>query len=602
MTITWTEAKPRPATQYGSVNVVSQVVKAVSGQTADLEQWQDSSGNTVARVSSTGGIFTTQNLGVGTLSQLGAKLSVAIDSASSIGAIIRGISGQTGNLQEWQNSSGTALTSLDATGSILTVGPGTTSSNVFLNGAAGTARSLGFLTASKLRWALFANAGAESGSNAGSDLKVFNYADDGTTVLGIPLVITRSTGTVTTQSSSPSALALIVKGAASQSADLQQWQNSSGGIVAAINNAGVGTFNGVTIANVNAGTGVGLLVQTGAAGNAQALVVSAASQSVASSIVRAGSGQTGDLQQWQNSSATALTKIDATGLITVPNATGLKFASGAQISSGVGGGTAIVTGANNTSTVLICKAQSGQSADLQAWQDSTTASLARIDSSGNIQSVTGAVIAGVAGTNGWAQLNAGGAANTGYIGFYQPNQTRAGYIGFGTGSVSTIDTGNIIANSGQFTVAGQLASAVPFIVKLPPAATTTNLQQWQNSSGTTLANISDTGGMLVTTNGSGVQRETLQIAEVSTSNRKYIRLISNTLQIVNSGFSASILSLTDAGVLTVGSSIGNAAFSSATTATTVGAAGAASALPATPAGYWQTSINGTTVKIPYYAP
>jgi hypothetical protein len=36
------------------------------------------------------------------------------------------------------------------------------------------------------------------------------------------------------------------------------------------------------------------------------------------------------------------------------------------------------------------------------------------------------------------------------------------------------------------------------------------------------------------------------------------------------------------------------------TGLTVGAAGAASALPATPAGYLSVSINGTTVKLPYY--
>lgn len=37
-----------------------------------------------------------------------------------------------------------------------------------------------------------------------------------------------------------------------------------------------------------------------------------------------------------------------------------------------------------------------------------------------------------------------------------------------------------------------------------------------------------------------------------------------------------------------------------TTASTVGAAGGASALPATPLGYWQVSLNGSNVKIPYY--
>lgn len=38
------------------------------------------------------------------------------------------------------------------------------------------------------------------------------------------------------------------------------------------------------------------------------------------------------------------------------------------------------------------------------------------------------------------------------------------------------------------------------------------------------------------------------------------------------------------------------------TGTTIGAAGGASVLPATPLGYLNVTINGTSVKIPYYNP
>jgi len=38
--------------------------------------------------------------------------------SNSIGQVIKGASGQTSNLQEWQNSSGTALAKVDALGSI----------------------------------------------------------------------------------------------------------------------------------------------------------------------------------------------------------------------------------------------------------------------------------------------------------------------------------------------------------------------------------------------------------------------------------------------------------------------------------------------------
>ncbi len=47
---------------------------------------------------------------------------------------------------------------------------------------------------------------------------------------------------------------------------------------------------------------------------------------------------------------------------------------------------------------------------------------------------------------------------------------------------------------------------------------------------------------------------------------------------------------------------GTPTLTGATTGTTVGAAGGASSLPATPLGYLTLSINGASVKIPYYNP
>jgi hypothetical protein len=64
---------------------------------------------------------------------------------------------------------------------------------------AGAARAVRFMTATNAtsfsnRWQLFANATAEGGSNAGSDLDLWNFTDTGT-VLNNPLFrITRSTG------------------------------------------------------------------------------------------------------------------------------------------------------------------------------------------------------------------------------------------------------------------------------------------------------------------------------------------------------------------------------------------------------------------------
>jgi hypothetical protein len=56
-------------------------------------------------------------VGIGTTSP-GAQLQVNASSSSTIGSIIKGAASQTVNLTEWQNSSGTVLTAIDAAGRI----------------------------------------------------------------------------------------------------------------------------------------------------------------------------------------------------------------------------------------------------------------------------------------------------------------------------------------------------------------------------------------------------------------------------------------------------------------------------------------------------
>jgi len=79
----------------------------------------------------------------------------------------------------------------------LTIGQNTTANpSLTLNGAAGQNRFITFQTAGKLRWLLYGDGSAESGGNAGTNLCINRYADDGTTYLSQPFSITRSTGLV----------------------------------------------------------------------------------------------------------------------------------------------------------------------------------------------------------------------------------------------------------------------------------------------------------------------------------------------------------------------------------------------------------------------
>lgn len=99
---------------------------------------------------------------------------------------------------------GTGVVTFNSSAVNVAAGPLTIGSNTFagpavlnLNCVSPNGRNIQFLSAGKNRWVIQANAAAESGSNAGSDFLINNYADAGTNI-GTPFKITRSNGVVTT--------------------------------------------------------------------------------------------------------------------------------------------------------------------------------------------------------------------------------------------------------------------------------------------------------------------------------------------------------------------------------------------------------------------
>jgi len=88
----------------------------------------------------------------------------------------------------------TASSTLDVDG-IATIGTGTGSATLSIDGGAGASRIVRWMTNNTLRWLLMANTGAESGSNAGSNLQLLNYSDAGSS-LSFAITVTRSTGNV----------------------------------------------------------------------------------------------------------------------------------------------------------------------------------------------------------------------------------------------------------------------------------------------------------------------------------------------------------------------------------------------------------------------
>ena len=145
-----------------------------------------------------------------------AMLSMQTRAADIPGIIVKAYTSQTANLQEWQNSSGTTLTSIDANGG-LTIVPNTTSNiNLIL-------KRSGNQSANLQEWQ----------NNDGTIQSAIS------TYGGIGLGGNPSTSTyLAVYTRAASIVGAIIKGAASQTANLQEWQNSSGTVLANIDPSG----------------------------------------------------------------------------------------------------------------------------------------------------------------------------------------------------------------------------------------------------------------------------------------------------------------------------------------------------------------------------
>jgi hypothetical protein len=80
--------------ETGAIGTKGQIIKAFTGQTANLSEWQNSSGTALASVSANGAV------------------TIAPDSASAVGLTVKGASGLTANLQEWRMSDNVLVASI----------------------------------------------------------------------------------------------------------------------------------------------------------------------------------------------------------------------------------------------------------------------------------------------------------------------------------------------------------------------------------------------------------------------------------------------------------------------------------------------------------
>jgi hypothetical protein len=180
-----------------------------------------------------------------------------------------------------------------------------------------------------------------------------NYIQNGTSV---------QTASFAIQPASDSTIAAVIRGAADQSANLQEWQDSTGAILASISSSGVlalpanglnvgsgqlqVTNNNVDIANTltvgsnidatsgvlkvagitvcttsgcTAASGSGDYIQNGTSIQSASLAIQPAAGTDIGIVVKANASQSANLQEWQDSSGTALATISPSGVLTLPS-------------------------------------------------------------------------------------------------------------------------------------------------------------------------------------------------------------------------------------------------------------------------------------------
>ena len=244
------------------------ILKTTDDNTTNrLFQTKDSSGNERAYIDAVGrAAFNIQNTSGPGLS-VKRQLFVDTGSSSDIGLVVKGRASQTANLQEWQESDATVRFSVGATGGLIansSITGGTEAvnfqsgafvvkgnGNIDLTPATQVIISGGNLRFDNATAILFLDAGGTARTlftlDANDDIISGGTAIDDYRIsvgsLSSAVVIKDTTGNVgiggsieaTAQldvvTNSSSKIALIVKGASSQTANIQEWQNSSAGVV-----------------------------------------------------------------------------------------------------------------------------------------------------------------------------------------------------------------------------------------------------------------------------------------------------------------------------------------------------------------------------------
>lgn len=232
----------------GSVPLVA---KGILAQSANLFEARNNVDTPLAYIANNGSIFGSDIHGQAgyfagdlTFPYQGARLQVQPVNAGEIGLIVKGYASQTGSLQEWRNSSGSPLATIDSNGKVnaaqgMTVTGRANDNSIFLQH--GASNQVGVI----MRGASGQSSNLhEWQDSSGSTLtRVYNDGSFGVGPNAAVNLIANAASQLANgyiarfDSQHASALVVRVRGAVSQANNLQEWQNSSGGLIFAINSA-----------------------------------------------------------------------------------------------------------------------------------------------------------------------------------------------------------------------------------------------------------------------------------------------------------------------------------------------------------------------------
>jgi fibronectin-binding autotransporter adhesin len=424
-------------TSTGSANYVARFTGA---QTIGIGALYDNGTNVGVN-----NISSANRLGINSLvtAAAGAQVAVATGAAANVGLLVQGFGtnstpNQTADLAQFQSSTGAVLAKIDAGGNI------STTANVL---------AANVLASGTVEAAQFADA-----AGTGSSLVLSSGVNGGATFL----------------THGAAAVPLAVKGFASQTADLQQFQNSSANVLSKF------TANGqLVLGGLSSGSQAGQLGLTDGTNN----------------------GFAGTIQLLGTIGANQTYSLPTTGgtICTVATCTGAS--SGSGNGSYIQNGTALQTTANfniqavNNGVIgtvggVIRGAAGGQTADLLQLQNSTGVVLASVSASGNITAGAGVFAANsgsqltVVGQGGNNAFNVSGTSAP--VGFFLNGLNVGGSVAFVPG-LSTLNVRPSATNYVGQTIIGL-------------ASQTADLLQFQNSSNAVLNKVDANGGLTIAAN------------------------------------------------------------------------------------------------------